>query len=140
MKRFLCLVLTAMTIFALAVPASAVQINHEEDYILLTEEYVRTHSHGFLFAEEGISPLFSGVIAECQICHTYTLNLICNGVYHETSTAPKTCSNHANCTYVTEYYWAGGRCTKCQQYYYLSHPEYHVHSSNGEKVRCCWYY
>lgn len=127
MKKILSIVLAVSLICAFAIPTFASPFHLEEDYIVLTDEYVRANSYGVLFEEEGISPCFSGVITKCQQCNTYTVNMVCQGVYYETLKASTPCSDHTNCEIKTEMYWAGGRCTKCDQYYVLPHNEYHVH-------------
>ncbi len=143
MRKIISIVLAISVIFTFAIPTFAAPFHFEEDYIVLTDEYVRSNIYGVLFEEEGVSPYFSGVITKCIQCNTYTVNMVCQGVYDETLTDTTPCSSHTNCEIVTEKYWAGGSCTQCKQYYVLSHPEYHVHWSNGaeiHRVRCCYYY
>lgn len=142
MRKIISLVIAFVMALSFAIPTFAAPLHLEEDYIVLTEEYVRANSLCALFENEGASPCFSGVITKCQQCNTYTVNMVCQGVYYETLKDSTPCSSHTNCEIKTDLYWAGGRCTQCDQYYYLPHPEYHVHWSNGVeiyKVRCCYY-
>ena len=128
---------------SLSVSTFATPFIFDEDYIVLTEEYVHSNLYGVQAEQDGIDPCRLGVITKCQACNTYTVDMVCQGVYYETLTAATTCSSHTNCQIRTEMYWVGGRCTQCDQYYVLAHNEYKVHYLNGAeiyRVRCCYYY